>query len=428
MHFRVAEALEIRHGDHDGPHLIALAGHWFRAIPAAPPHKGVDYAVRAAQWAQNHVAHRQAEDQLRAALELLAGMPDGHDRAVRELAVLDQLTALLIVMSGYSTPGVDIACARIRELCRTIDDPRLLVPALWRLSIFYVVSTELDTAVVLGDQLLELAQLNDDPATELAGHMALAIIRTHRGEIKAGRRHFDAALELADAGHDRTIASFVAETPAVWIRVFSAWNWWISGEDERSEEVVLDAVRIATGLGVETYTMTFAVWFASLVATLRHDVAASRRYSEEGIALATAGGYGMCFPFLAANLGWALAAQGDIEGGVAQIVTGEAGLHTAGAGIMRHVFPGFLADAYLRADRYAEAVESADRGLFEVEATGERWFEAELHRLHGEALLGIDPIDPAADHEFRRAIEIATAQGGDALRLRAEKSLARFST
>ena len=425
-HHRIAQTLDTHHGDSNGSHLLAIAAHWFHAVPAAPPDRGIDAALRAAQWAQGHVAHQQAKEQLLAALELIAGLPEGRQRAGRELEVQDQLSALLIIMSGYSTPGVDIACARMRELCRTIDDPRLLVPALWRLSIFYVVSTKLDTAVALGDQLLELAQLNDDPATQLAGHMALAIIRTHRGEIEAGRRHFDAALELADAGHDRTIASFVAETPAVWIRVFSAWNLWISGEEARSEEVVLDAVRIATTEGVESYAMTFAVWFASLVATLRHDVTASRRYSEEGIVLATAGGYGMCFPFLAANLGWALAAQGDIEGGSAQILAGEAGLHAAGAGIMRHVFPGLLADAYLRADRYAEAVESADRGLFEVEATGERWYESELHRLRGEARAALGHADDARE-EFHNAIRISTSQGALGLLRRAEDSLARAS-
>jgi DNA-binding SARP family transcriptional activator len=423
-HRRAAEAIAAHHGDADGPHLIALAAHWFHAVPAAPPDPGIDCALRAARWAQTHVAHRQAEELLRSALELLPGIPDGRVRAARELEVQDQLGNLLIVTSGYSTPGLDQVCARQRELCQAIDDRRLLVPALWRLSIFYLVSTELDTAVTLGEQLLALAG-DDDPGTLLAGHMALGVIRTHRGEIVVARRHFDAAMELGGAGHDRAVADFVAETPAVWIRVFGAWNWWLLDQDDRARQNIDEALTVAAAGGVHTYAMTFAVWFASLLATLRRDADEGRRRSEEGLALAMAGGYGMCLPFLTAQLGWALAAQGDFEGGSARLLAGDAALRASGAGIMRHVFPGFHADACLVAGRPAEARAWTERGLAEVEITGERWFEAELHRLRGEALAGVDPADPVAVDEFRRAVEIATAQGAEVLRRRAEESLTR---
>jgi DNA-binding SARP family transcriptional activator len=426
-HRRAAEAIAAHHGEADGPHLIALAAHWFHAVPAAPPDPGIDSALRSARWAQAHVAHQQAEELLRSALELLPGMPDARARAARELEIQDQLSNLLIVTSGYSTPGLDQACARQRELCQAIDDPRLLVPALWRLSIFYLVSTELDTAVTVGEQLLALAG-DDDPGTLLAGHMALGVIRTHRGEIAVARRHFDAAMELSVAGHDHTVADFVAETPGVWIRVFGAWNWWLLDHDDRARRNVDEALTLAAAGGVHTYAMTFAVWFASLLATLRRDAEDGRRRSEEGLALATAGGYGMCLPFLTAQLGWALAAQGDFEACSAQLLAGDAALRASGAGIMRHVFPGFHADACLVAGRPAEARDWTERGLAEVEITGERWFEAELHRLRGEALVAIDPTDPVAVDEFRRAVEIATAQGAEGLRRRAEESLTRSAT
>ena len=80
MHLRAAQALESRHGTSDGPQLIAIAEHWYRAVPAAAPDAGIDYALRSAKWAIEHVAHQQAEDQLRVALELLATVPDSPQR------------------------------------------------------------------------------------------------------------------------------------------------------------------------------------------------------------------------------------------------------------------------------------------------------------------------------------------------------------
>ena len=71
LHQRAASALEAVHGNVGGAHLMRLAEHWFHAVPAAAPDRAVQVAVRAARWAKEHVAHDQAEEQLRAALVLL---------------------------------------------------------------------------------------------------------------------------------------------------------------------------------------------------------------------------------------------------------------------------------------------------------------------------------------------------------------------
>ena len=69
---------------------------------------------------------------------------------------------------------------------------------------------------------------------------------------------------------------------------------------------------------------------------------------------------------------------------------------------------------------------SIDDGLRNVADTGEAWYEAELHRLRGEAFALSDPRDPQAVASMRQAVEVATAQGSENLRLRAESSLARL--
>jgi len=64
-----------------------------------------------------------------------------------------------------------------------------------------------------------------------------------------------------------------------------------------------------------------------------------------------------------------------------------------------------------------------------VPRTGERWFEAELHRLRGEALLkSFEPghMEDSAEASFRRAQEIANRQGAQLWALRAGTSLARL--
>jgi predicted ATPase len=62
-----------------------------------------------------------------------------------------------------------------------------------------------------------------------------------------------------------------------------------------------------------------------------------------------------------------------------------------------------------------------------VQHTGERWFEAELHRLKGEVLLSLSKRDGAeAESSFKRAIQVARGHGAKMWELRAATSLARL--
>ena len=62
-----------------------------------------------------------------------------------------------------------------------------------------------------------------------------------------------------------------------------------------------------------------------------------------------------------------------------------------------------------------------------VESTGERYFEAELHRLQGELLLDRSPGDHGpAEGAFQKALSVARAQQAKSLELRAATSLARL--
>ena len=66
-------------------------------------------------------------------------------------------------------------------------------------------------------------------------------------------------------------------------------------------------------------------------------------------------------------------------------------------------------------------------GIALMERTGERMFEAELHRVKGELLLMQDAANgPEAEDCFRTAIEVARRQAGKSLELRATTSLARL--
>ena len=76
---------------------------------------------------------------------------------------------------------------------------------------------------------------------------------------------------------------------------------------------------------------------------------------------------------------------------------------------------------------YRRLLEVIAEALEVVQEKGERWWEAEIHRLKGELLLKQDdPNTVEAQICFERAIEIAHRQSAKSLELRATISLVRL--
>ncbi len=98
-----------------------------------------------------------------------------------------------------------------------------------------------------------------------------------------------------------------------------------------------------------------------------------------------------------------------------------------GAGLSLPHFLAALSEAARAHGRAAEGLDVVADALAIVERTGERYFEAELHRLQGELLLDRSPGDhePAED-AFQQALSVARAQQAKSLELRAATSLARL--
>jgi predicted ATPase len=89
--------------------------------------------------------------------------------------------------------------------------------------------------------------------------------------------------------------------------------------------------------------------------------------------------------------------------------------------VMAHNFAATIAADLGRRD---EALETVAEALALSERTGLRYWDAELHRLRGTFLAGVDAA--AADASFSEALTIARAQQARSLELRAAMSRARL--
>jgi predicted ATPase len=205
-----------------------------------------------------------------------------------------------------------------------------------------------------------------------------------------------------------------------------AWVLWILGYPEqglaRSHEAVMLAQQTA-----DPFSRCLTASSATIFHAFRREVRVTQERAEAVIHLAQEQG----FPYwMAVNVsirGWTLAHQGQVQEGIAQLIQGLRAYHATGAGLLRLYFLTLLAEAHGTQGEPKQGLTVLTEALTRVETTGERWYEAELHRLKGDLLLQQSSDHaPAAEACFYHAISIAQSQSAKAWELRAATSLARL--
>ena len=126
-------------------------------------------------------------------------------------------------------------------------------------------------------------------------------------------------------------------------------------------------------------------------------------------------------------LGWADTMEGDLDGGIARMRRSLSEHRAAGSELLSDYVVALIGDALGRAGRFDEGRRAFDESFSIVDRSGQRMYEAEVHRLKGELLLAQDATNDAqAEKSFRTAIDVARKQKAKSWELRATMSLARL--
>jgi predicted ATPase len=384
----------------------------------------------AAPHAAHVFAHREAIALARRGLRLLQTLPDTPARAALELPLQTTLGLQLQVTEGYAAPASREAYTRARQLCPQALDSGPLFTILWGLWLFSKVRSELAKAQEMADELLALARRNNDPDLTLQAHQALGMTAFCRGEPAAAVRYVEQAAALYDPNRHRTHAFVFGQDPGVICKGFGAVALWLLGYPDQAERQSAAAVHMSRGLSPTSQAV--ALHFAAMLHQLRRDGARAREYAAASAAVAAEHGLLFWRAGSAVMSGWALAASGAVDEGIKRLRQGLHAWQATGSGTYQTYYLGLLAELLAQAGHGGEAGCVLDQALDLARQTGEGLYEAELHRLRGEALLG-ETAQPntqviqRAEENFGHALNIARRQEAMALELRAAMSLFRLS-
>jgi DNA-binding winged helix-turn-helix (wHTH) protein/predicted ATPase len=426
LHRAVGDAQERAYGGRAAEIAAELAMHFDRGFdhPRAVVHLHV-----AAEVARRRSAYREAQMHLERALTLLERQSPSPLRDEREIALRISLGSTLQVVRGWGAKEVEDSFARARKLSEGIDDVPSLFPAMWGLWLFYWGRGSLDTAGELAGELQALARKADDSVLQLQAHHAAWATSFSCGDFLEAHAHVQEGLSLYQAAvHAPTAATYGNHDAAVCGASFDARLLMLMGRAEEAVGMSEWAVEHARALAHPSsvcQSLTFAAW----VQHLRRDPGATGDCAEAAADIARNQSLRLLLAQASISAGWVTVQQGQHEHGLRRIREAIADIKALGSVQFLPHLLGMLADACVAAGDCAGGLEAVESAFAGVESTGERFYEAELHRLKGELLLMRSPdrsVRREAEDAFDHALDIARRQGAALLALRAAMSLARL--
>ena len=413
LHARVGQALLDHRGD-DADLVLQKAQHWWLAAPVVGADRAVPHVIAAAEWCLEALAHEEAEQQLRRSLDLLALTPATAKRTALELNVRLRLGTLLFQLHDTASAEAWASFTRARELADELGDSSALLAAYHSLFEVAYARAEHRDAGALAERMLGIAEGTADPVAFTVSRLALGRTLWGQGRLLEARDQLEQGLRVAHS--EPTQREHLPPLFILQLQLSAVLD--PLGELEPAADLVTAAIEGSRAQ--HPFARAAVLTGAALIAVLRRDSSAARRWAADAQDLASRWNFPAPGEYAAVVLGWVEAVEGDPEAAIPSLRRQLAQIEASGVQHLLAWGYGLLAEAHLRNHEPVEALELLDDALSRVERTGERLYEPELHRLRAQALLALrEPRREQARSALDRAVTVAGEQRATLLQQRA---------
>ena len=430
LHARIAEILESQFPEIAESQPELLARHCTKADLIE---KSARLWGKAGQRSQERSALVEAAEQLGQALEQIATLPSTSDLRHEQIILQVALLNTLMHVKGYGAPETKAAVAQVRALIEQAeqlgeppDDPSLLLSALFGQWIVNFINFNGDVARELAARFLVLGEKEGAAVPRMIGHRTMASTLALMGDIVEARSHYNEALALYRPAEHRRLMTRFGQDLRVTCLAFRSMASWLLGYPEAALNDADCALAEARQID-HAATLMFTLNFPILVNTYCGNYDAANEHLEELVVLAEQKGA----PFRKAEgvlrRGYILTLTGEATKAVEIVTSGIDLWRSAGSTIFTPEQEFMLAIAHADSGQFNDAWRCIGEAMTAMQATKERWCEAEAHRVAGEIALKSPQRDVAkAQAYFERSLTLARAQQAKSWELRAAVSLARL--
>jgi class 3 adenylate cyclase/tetratricopeptide (TPR) repeat protein len=388
--------------------------------------KAVGYWLGAGQEALRRSANVEAVAVLTKGLSLLGTMPEDAWRQRQELELQIALGQAFQFTRGPAAQETGKAYARAVQLGERLNQGDRLPPIIFGAWVHYLMRGELERSRENALTMERLAEEGHDPRLKVMGFRLLGQSEFLLGELAAARVHLERGIADFDAADRPFYSAITTQDGRVLMLAFLSHVLAPLGYLDQSQARADDAVEEGRRLG-HNYTLGAALAFSLIQSVISCRAAASLaevlRQSEEIEAFANE--HEMLNILHTALLcrSWFLAELGRTEEALELFARAEELGRTIGV-LSYHPFRSVgAAEMYGRTGQVEIAFSRLSDAERFIETSGERWYEAEVHRLRGQ-LLRATGDDANAEVSFRRAVRMSKDQSAKFFELRASAGLA----
>ena len=301
----------------------------------------------------------------------------------------------LIGARGPSAPETTEAFAKARERASgDRDAPERLAAdfGLWLGSYF---RAELSSMRVHAEALGRDIEARPDSAEAGVAHRVQGVTHLFAGEYIEARHHLERALALFQPGRDDDLTYRLAVDAGTAAMAHLAHTSWPLGEVDRAISFI-EQMRARIARLTNANTLALGAMHAAMFELMRGDRSRTRTSVSELTRIAREHDLPLFRAFGEFLKGWATADGGALADGLEDMRRGVELLREQNVLSFDGIIKIALAEAEARAGDPDRAIAILDEALANVDRTGYRAFEADLHRVRGEILLKRDPTSTSA--------------------------------
>ena len=313
--------------------------------------------------------------------------------------------------------------SRAIELCRALDNDPRIFPALYARWSYLRVASDRREAAALARDFLALAELKGTRADRMVGHR-LHGTSLADGETEKACDHLERATKLYDATADRA----TAVTYGTDVQVTSLSNLciscWLVGRLPEAFAYGRQALEYADQL-LHAHSLGYAYAHVCMLYTLERDVRTVQALAQRALAGAVKRELPLWASVAQSFLGWSEVESGHLAEGIDTLEKQRNFLQTAHLAYYLPTYLCWLAEAYVRADKLAEARLCLEQARDVFGRGGNYWYEVECLRIEGRLSAHAQINDTAlAERYFDQALALARQRGQRGFALRAANGLA----
>ncbi len=424
FHEKIARVLENQFNQITKAQPEVIAHHY---TEAQHTEAAIGYWLRAAQRASERSANLEAIAHVNKGLELHALLSEEPRRNELELKLLLVLGPALLSAKGLGARDAEQVYLRARELCHEAGQRVELFTVTWGLWMLCQKRGRLHEAKAFSRELLALADGLADREYQLQALHAAWTTHFRLSEYAACHEHARQGLGLYDAdAHRHHATRFGGHDPGVCAYYNAAMVQWLLGYADQARASIQQSVRLAEQIN-HPFSQVLAHMYSAFIAQYCGDPIQARRHTQKVLSISHSHGIAPdCVAQAEVLDGWVETLSGNLSHGIDMIELAVMSLRDTGVRTHESYLLSILAECYARAGRAQDGLRVTADALKSIDETGERTFDAEIHRLKGALLLiESDNNLEQARNCFQQAIALAQQQHARSLELRATMSLCR---